>query len=76
MANNDDGHSPETCNYQHCGATAGAPCPFVKDASELVTVDLSRECDGGISGKHEWRQLDLRHDTVHFYCIFCKKIEQ
>ncbi len=75
--NQEDGHSPDICNWVKCGnPDAVLPCPFVKSKDEYVELgqDVQRaEC------KHEWRQYfqaaDLTLYECGFYCIHCRKIE-
>lgn len=73
MANNDDGHSPETCNYNECRANSVFACPFLRNDRADVPAD---EC------KHEWRQFwQSGHGgeicwPEGFFCIFCKKIDK
>lgn len=75
---NDDGHSPDICNYRQCGnPDAEVPCPFVKERVEVEPAILSRvelECT------HEWRQVILGGETkfpddLVFYCIHCLQLK-
>ena len=57
MTDIDDGHSPDTCNYRSCNASAPkGPCPFVADepspsrgleklAGEFHLIELKRKAE-------------------------------
>lgn len=72
----DDGHSPQTCNFRHCGGDQSTPCPFVADDEKSLIVDYSQPLDCRHDWRQQWEAKGPYAHPVGFYCTRCLMVTQ